>query len=102
MALGDMPRAEMAAQLGVDPGTISRWCGDKGAPPKRVYLAQWSLITGVPLEWLEAGESAPTPPPNGPGGSKLARLTAEKQGRAQRASTTHQYLPGVFESPVAA
>ena len=73
MALGDMQRAEMAAQLGVDPGTLSRWMGDKGAPPKRVYLAQWALITGVPLEWLESGlDSTPTPPDGGRRTSKLS------------------------------
>lgn len=85
MALGDMKRSDMADSLGVDPGTISRWCSDKGAKPKRVYLMQWALITGVSLDWLEggqAGNSEPTPP--GPGkrdNSALAALIAEKSGR---------------------
>lgn len=55
MALGDMKRDDMADALGVNPATVSRWTADKGAPPKRAYLAQWALITGVDLKWLESG-----------------------------------------------
>lgn len=55
MALGDIPVGEMAGQLGVSRQTLSRWMADKGAPPKRAYLAAWSLATGVGMEWLETG-----------------------------------------------
>lgn len=50
MALGDMQRGEMAEHLGVDPGTLSRWMADKGAPPRRAYIVQWALVTGVRLD----------------------------------------------------
>ena len=69
MALGEMKRNEMADHLGVDPGTLSRWMADKGAPPKRVYIIQWALMTGVRLDWLESGR-APEGAPNG-GGSMV-------------------------------
>lgn len=79
MALGDMKRSEMADTLGVDPGTISRWCHGKGKPPKRVYLMQWALVTGVSLRWLETGEGAPTSPnPGRRDDSAVAALIAEK------------------------
>jgi transcriptional regulator with XRE-family HTH domain len=57
MALGNDPGSvqKMAAYLGVSRATLSRWMGDKGTPPKRAYIAQWSLQTGVPMEWLEQG-----------------------------------------------
>lgn len=56
MALGDdYSVQEMADYLGVSRATLSRWMADKGAPPKRAYIAQWSLQTGVPMEWLERG-----------------------------------------------
>lgn len=86
MALGDMKRDEMAELLGMNPATLSRWMADKGTPPKRAFLAQWALITGVPLAWIENGEvptgDGPTPP-GGPKKDKLAALTDQKRGRTR-------------------
>ena len=65
MALGDMGVKEMADELGVNRATIGRWMHDKGAAPKRAYLLQWALITGVDATWLETGE---TPSDGGPNG----------------------------------
>lgn len=64
MALGDMKRDEIAETLGVNPATISRWMADKGAPPKRAYILQWAMVTGVPVAWLETGQ---IPSDGGPG-----------------------------------
>lgn len=55
MALGEMSAQTMADHLGVSRQTLSRWMADKGAPPKRAYVVQWALATGVPVEWLERG-----------------------------------------------
>lgn len=52
-------RAEMAAELGVDPATITRWTGDRGATPKAGFLKQWALRCGVPYEWLVTGTTPP-------------------------------------------
>lgn len=87
MSLGETTRDEIAATMDVTPSTISRWLADKGAPPKRPYLLLWAMATGVDVNWLEhgVGSPAPTPGPDGPrgdGGSKLAKLTAQKRSRA--------------------
>ena len=68
MSLADdkLAAGEMADYLGVSRQTLSRWMNDAGAPPKRAYLMQWAIRTGVPLTWLETGE---TPDDGGgPGG----------------------------------
>ena len=67
MALGDDAAQDMADYLGVSRQTISRWMGDKGAPPKRAYLAQWALRTNVPYRWLVDGVSTPDHNPGGGG-----------------------------------
>jgi transcriptional regulator with XRE-family HTH domain len=48
---------EMADELGVSRGTISRWCNDHNRP-RRSDLRLWALRTGVPLEWLMSNETA--------------------------------------------
>ena len=55
MSLGDMAAGDMAAALGVNRTTISRWMGDKGAPPKRAYLLQRAMLTGTNSDWLING-----------------------------------------------
>lgn len=57
MALGHagIKVQDMAAQLGVNRGTLTRWMHDVGAQPKRAYLLQWALSTGVDPVWLETG-----------------------------------------------
>ncbi len=95
MALGDMKRDDMADALGVNPATVSRWMADKGAAPKRAYLAQWALMTQVPVEWLESGVESEGP--DGPDGGdrkpsdQLARLTDQKRSRS-RVTDTRRYL----------
>ena len=67
MALGETSVQEMSDTLGVHRGTIGRWMRDEGARPKRAYLAQWALATGVDYDWLESG-TAPATDPHGPDG----------------------------------
>jgi transcriptional regulator with XRE-family HTH domain len=59
-------REAIAKEFGVDPKTISRWTHEVGAPPKRVVILQWAILTGVSAEWLEHGHNPP--PTGGPGG----------------------------------
>lgn len=82
MALGDMKRDDMAVALGVNPATVSRWTADKGAPPKRAYLAQWALITGVDLDWLEHGHG----PFGGPEDGQSGTSTLVRSYRIRRAA----------------
>ena len=65
MALGDMKVQDMADTLGVNRATIGRWMHDRGAPPKRAYILQWAMATGVSVDWLEHGT---VHSPNGGGG----------------------------------
>lgn len=46
---------EMAAELDMDEGTISRWCHDVGKPPRSIYLRHWADRCQVPYEWLARG-----------------------------------------------
>lgn len=92
MALGEMKAEEMAAQLGVSRQTLSRWMADKGKPPKRAYLAQWALITGVPLTWIESGiapEEEPAPP-NGPAQPVTNALADYTRKKARRSGASVQ------------
>lgn len=63
LAASGMSVQEMADELGVARGTLSRWMASEGAPPRRVYILQWAAITDVDLAWLEHGV---TPPSGGP------------------------------------
>lgn len=51
LSLGDMKVQAMADALGVTRTTVSRWMHDVGAPPRRAYVLQWALITGVDAGW---------------------------------------------------
>lgn len=43
---------DMAAELGVHGGTITRWTHDIGAAPRPIYLERWAAMCGVPAAWL--------------------------------------------------
>jgi transcriptional regulator with XRE-family HTH domain len=47
---------EIADVLQVSRTTISRWINDKGAPPRPIYVKEWSLKCGVDYGWLATGE----------------------------------------------
>lgn len=59
-----MSSQEMADYLGVNRNTISRYINDE-REPKRSVLLLWALRTGVPMEWIETGN---TPTDNNGGG----------------------------------
>lgn len=48
---------EMAAELGVHVGTVSRYMNDR-EEPRRAYLIAWALRCGIPLSWFLADEPA--------------------------------------------
>ena len=49
---------QMAAELGVHVGTVSRWMNDRETP-RRAYLMAWALRCGVPFDWLSGDEGLP-------------------------------------------
>ena len=55
LSWADVSVQEMADELGVSRGTISRWCNDHNRP-RRSDLRLWALRTGVPLDWLLYGD----------------------------------------------
>ena len=79
MALGDMKVQDIADTLGVNRATVGRWMHDKGAPPKRAYLLQWALATGVDRQWLETGETPAGPEPDGGLDVERARRDSNSQ-----------------------
>ena len=94
MSLGDMKAEDMADQLGVSRQTLSRWMGDKGAPPKRAYLMQWALATNTSVEWLTTGVVTTTPQPEGEPttpSSALDRLASKKRARHAGMPVTPRY-----------
>lgn len=46
---------DMAEALEVSPNTISNYVNGN-TQPRKLYLREWALKTGVPLEWLLTGE----------------------------------------------
>ena len=62
IAAGEMQHEEIAEELGVHRSTVSRWLSDRGVP-KRAFLMQWALMTGVDYTWLATGSPA-TPSPS--------------------------------------
>lgn len=55
---------QIAAHLDVSRSTISRWCNDHGAAPKRIYLDAIAHHCGVDADWLKTGTD-PTGPDGG-------------------------------------
>ena len=52
---------EMAAELGVHVGTVSRWMNDRETP-RRAYVMAWALRCGVAFSWLTETESPQVSP----------------------------------------
>jgi transcriptional regulator with XRE-family HTH domain len=49
---------EMAAELGVHVGTVSRWMNDRETP-RRAYVMAWALRCGVSFGWLTETDVMP-------------------------------------------
>ncbi|HEY2088523.1 MAG TPA: helix-turn-helix transcriptional regulator [Mycobacterium sp.] len=74
MALGyaGITVQEMADELEMSRGSLSRWINDKGAPPRRVFLNQWAMRTGVDARWLATGETESRHPEGPDDGSQAS------------------------------
>lgn len=64
----DVSVQEMADELGLNRGSLSRWLNDKGTPPRGGFIKLWALRTGVPYQWLLTGaDPRPGEPVKGAG-----------------------------------
>lgn len=68
---------EFAATIGVSPKTINNAESGKHSV-RKVVLNQWSLVTGVPLVWLQTGIAPESDGPEGDG-LTLPRLDSNQQ-----------------------
>lgn len=68
---------EFAERMGVSPKTINNAESGKHGV-RQIVLNQWSLLTGVPLMWLQTGE-APEPTNGGPEGETLPWIDSNDQ-----------------------
>lgn len=86
-----------AALTGISRGTIGNYENPEYRTRKSYVLTEWSMATGVSLEWLKTGESDPTsggpdgePDPGDDREAALARLAAKKSRHADGVPT-HRY-----------
>lgn len=68
---GGVSAKEMATELDVSEGTVSRWSNDAGAPPRSIYLRAWANKCRVPYEWLAQGVETVRPVASGDWGPPL-------------------------------
>lgn len=102
-----LDQGPFADLIGVSRGTVSNYERGTTERYKPIVMNAWAAQTGVPVEWLESGDTAPAPTPPRPGrgvpaNDKLARLTAQKRARVRSARPTRQYLAGIGVPAVAA
>lgn len=57
---GGVSAQEMAAELGVHPGTVSRWMNDRERP-RLIYIRAWAHKCKVPPAWLAEGKEDDAP-----------------------------------------
>jgi transcriptional regulator with XRE-family HTH domain len=76
LRVADLSVQDIADYLGVSRNTVSAWINGRTVPNK-ASLMLWAMRTGVPLEWLQTGES---PGQGGPGPG--ARAASVKRSRS--------------------
>lgn len=69
---GGLKSADLEEMFEVSRNTVSRWLNDK-AEPKRLFLREIAMRTGVDYQWLLTGKS-PRHPDGGDGGVSLVEL----------------------------
>jgi len=72
LAHGQLKHADLMAKFEVSRETVSRWCRDHGAPPKKFVLNEIAVMAGVSPRWIIDGIE-PTDGPTG-GGSPAAPI----------------------------
>lgn len=65
---GGLKHTDVMEKFEVSRQTVSRWCRDVGAPPKKFVLNELAVMCGVPARWLMDGPQQPGPDNGGGGG----------------------------------
>lgn len=76
--LTGLGQREFAEKIGVSHQTVTNAEKDHRAV-RKITANAWSLVTGVPVEWLEDGRT-----PDGDGGDSLPWLDSNKQPSGQQ------------------
>lgn len=76
LSYGGLKHADLMAKFEVSRETVSRWCRDHGAPPKKFILNEIAVMAGVSPRWLIDGIE----PDNGPtgGGAPAAAIPGDE------------------------
>lgn len=90
---------EFAVQIGVSQKTVTDAENDKH-DVRRITILMWSAKTGVPLEWLESGETSTPQPPDG--GESLPTLALRRGGASGPRSKEWRTLSTPLNTPLAA
>lgn len=64
-----LEQADLAGLMGVSRNTVGNAESGK-TDPRKIVLNAWALATGVPVSWLERGESPQPERPDGGGGMR--------------------------------
>lgn len=62
---GKLQHTDLMEKFEVSRGTVSRWCRDVGAPPKKFVLNEIAVMCRVSPRWLIDGPSRDNRPPDG-------------------------------------
>lgn len=62
---GGLKHNDLMEKFEVSRQTVSRWCRDVGAPPKKFMLNEIAVMCGVSARWLINGPGPTTPPDGG-------------------------------------
>lgn len=62
---GDLKHKDLMEKFEVSRETVSRWCRDVGAPPKKFILNEIAVMCGVSARWLIDGPGMGHRPPDG-------------------------------------
>lgn len=89
---------EMADVLELSRTTLSSWMNDRGALPRKIFLKEWSLKTGVDYQWLVTG-TARSRRPDGPNDGVSSECTA-RDSNPEPAASQLQWTNPVIPLPV--
>jgi transcriptional regulator with XRE-family HTH domain len=93
-----LEQGQLADLIGIGRSSIGNY--ERGEQtPKRPVLLAWSVVTGVPLKWIETGKTPPGPNdpdggiPNDDTGTALPRLDSNQEPAGYRSRLLTRWRP---------